>query len=531
MVSPLSTTAYPGVTAAALGHRLRPSIKPLQIVAAGLALVFCSQGRGCTAYWVLLFFTVPGLRLALSRAFRAQVRVWLAKRWRELENYPADGTIPWRAVLAFVVGPTAALLLSSNHSVLSGDSQPVVLEAVSLVRHGHCELSEYVDGYAGPNGFSRDGQMPYFVQPARGGLYSRYPSGMVVFAAPVVAVARAVGADLDRPRIRDRLEKWTACWVACACLALFVLLALHCVAPAPALVMAALLATGSVFYSTVGQALWQHGGVILCTLTALLIEFRQARRESVPATVFQGACVALMTACRLSSVLFALAFGTWILLRSPRRGLWLGAAAAVAYAPWAWLYGSIYGTPFGPSTGQMAGSNFTPHLLALLGVLASPARGLLIYQPWLLLAPAALFPAVRRQFPTVARAPAPAGWSLVCAVAIVLHLGLVSSWRVWWGGHCWGSRLASEAVPLCALLMLRSLAALWSLPAGRRLVLGLGLLALLLHLPADHLHGDAWNAIVLAEPENAIVLAEPDPRSLWAWADPPFLFPFLHEVP
>jgi hypothetical protein len=320
--------------------------------------------------------------------------------------------------------------------------------------------------------------------------------------------------------VRDRLEKWTACWVAAGCLALFFLLALHRVAPAPAWVMTALLATGSVLYSTVGQALWQHGGVILWGLAALLLEFRQARRPSVAATLGQGAACALMLACRLSAGLFVLALGTWVLVRSPRRAVLHGAAAALAYAPWAWLYGSVYGTPFGPAAGQLEPSNWTPNLLgSLLGVLVSPSRGMLVYQPWLLLAATALVPAVRRRLRTAGRAPCPAGWSLFCAAVVVLHLGLVSSWRCWWGSQCWGSRLASEAVPPCALLLLRPLAALWSTTAGRRLVLGAGLLALLLHLPAAYLHADLWNATAHAERESA---------GLWAWTDPPFLYPILH---
>src|SRR5262249_26519706 len=148
--------------------------------------------------------------------------------------------------------------------------------------------------------------MPYFLLVGRRGVYSAYPSGMVTFAAPVVAAARVTGADLDQTRVREHLEKLAACWVTVGCLALFFLLALHRVGPAPAWAMTALLATGSVLYSTVGQALWQHGGVILCMLAALLLEFRQARRPALSMTLLQGGACALMVACRLSSALFVL---------------------------------------------------------------------------------------------------------------------------------------------------------------------------------------------------------------------------------
>jgi hypothetical protein len=395
-----------------------------------------------------------------------------------------------------------------------------MLEAVSLVRQGDWELSDHVACYAG-SAYSPDGGLPYFLVRTPDGVYSIYPSGMVVFAAPVAALARCVGGDLDSFQVRARLEKWTACWVACACLALFFLLALHRVGPAPALAVTALLATGSVFYSTVGQALWQHGGVILWALAALLLEHRQARRERVALTLLQGAACALMLACRLSSALFVVPFGAWVLLRSPRRALLLAVAAAVAYAPWAWAYASTYGTPFGPSMGQLAGTNFTPHpFRSLLGVLASPSHGLLVYQPWLLLGCAALLPAVRRR--AGERSPCPAGLSAFCVVVVALHLALVSSWNCWWGGACWGSRLASETVPLLALLLLRPVASLWRTAVGRWVLLGVGLLAFLVHLPGTHLRAFPLNP----SPQDEVACAQ-----LWSWAESPFLQPFRRRAP
>src|SRR5205823_3389017 len=123
---------------------------------------------------------------------------------------------------------------------------------------------------------------------------------------------------------------------------------------------------------------------------------------------------------------------------------------------------SIYGRIFGPSTGQMA-----PWLWAkdfwtgLHGALISPARGLLVYQPWIALATLAFVPSIRRRFSEIKRARVPAGWELVCGTAAMLYVPLVAAWAMWWGGWCWGSRLLSEAVPLFALLCVKPVAALW----------------------------------------------------------------------
>jgi hypothetical protein len=80
--------------------------------------------------------------------------------------------------------------------------------------------------------------------------------------------------------------------------------------------------------------------------------------------------------------------------------------------------------------------------------------------------------------------------------------------------------LASEAVPLLALLMLRPVAALWTRPGGRRLVIAIGVLALFLHVPALYRHAELWNARLTTDGG--------DPAGLWDWADAPFLYPYLH---
>jgi hypothetical protein len=486
-----------------------------------VVLVMLFRGQGKSATWVVVFCVLPSLRLAVSAAYRAEVGTSLGGLWRDLERYPTEGPTPWRAVAVFVVVPTLALILASNHSIRYGDSEPVVLVASSLVREGDWEVSEYAGAFAGSS-YSPDGRLPYFLRRTPVGVHSAYPLGMACFAAPMALVSRAVGADLDCGQTRERLEKWAAAWVAAGCLSLFLLLALHRVCPGPALVMTALLATGSALYSTVGQALWQHGGVIFFSLAALLLEFRQARRPAAALTVLQGGACALMLACRLSSGLFVLALGVWVLVRAPRRAVLLALASALAFAPWAWLHGSIYGNPLGPSSGQLDAANWTANLFAALaGVLASPGRGLLVYQPWLLLAGAALVPAVRRHF-AADRAVLPAGWRLFCVAVVVLHLAVVSSWRCWFGGCCWGSRLASEVVPPCALLVVRPLAGLWANRAGRGLILAVGLLSLLLHVGAVCTQADQWNGWCHIDETT---------EHLWSWAHPPFLYPLQRPTP
>jgi hypothetical protein len=493
----------------------------LQAAVALLSLALCCRGQGCPAYWLALAAALPALRCLLSPDYRRGVRAWLTARWRQVEAYPVQSMrLPWLAVLTWVVAPSVGLLALSNVPIVSGDCQPVMLTAASLVKQGDWDLSEYVDAYPAGSPFSPDGTLPYFLRRTPSGVHSAYPSGMVAFALPAAAAARLLGANLDEPQVRTRLEKWTACWVAGLCLGLFFLLLLHLARPGPAWALTAILATGSALYSTVGQGLWQHGGAIFWGLLALLVEFRHTARPAAATPLLQGLACALMLACRLSSALFVAPLGLWLLVRSPRRAVAVAAVSAAAFAPWALLNLSLYGNPAGASTGQLHGGHwFARGVEAPLGVLFSPARGLLVYQPWLLLLGGLALPSVRRRLTDPGRGPCPRGWVAFAVAFGVLHLAVISAWACWWGGDCWGSRLAAEVVPLFGLLCVAPLAALWQSRGGRAAVLGLALASALLHLPAIYLGSMNWSGVVL----DADHLDR-----LWSWPDAPFLYPLRH---
>lgn len=425
-------------------------------------------------------------------------------------------THPVLFVLCFVTLPAFLLFLSNHRSLGTGDTWPVIPTACSLITHGTADLTPYLD--VAPGSYSSSGEIPYCTLRRNNGVYSSYPSGMVAFALPVVGVAKLVGADLHQPRTQQRLEKWTAALVAAASLGLFFALALQLVDFAPAGVTTFLLATGSVVFSTNAQALWQHGGGVFWSLLIVLIEFRRERSPVPYGTVWQGVACAMMLACRLNSVAFLLPFGMWTLWRSARRGFLLAACAGLAFLPWACGYEFLYGTALGPSSQQMAGDYWSTNLWESgLGVLISPGRGLLVYQPWMFLGLAVQVPTLRRRRAALQGLPTPPGWMLFCGTVIVLHFMIIAAWRVWWGGHCWGSRLCAEIVPLAALCCLRPIATLWESSLGRGLVVAVALLSACMHLPAVYRQAANW--------DNRVQVNH-HPETLWSWSHPPFLEPW-----
>jgi hypothetical protein len=457
-----------------------------------------------------------------AQPFRQQVVHRIHQFWTQLKSFGVQSpTIPWRATLALIVLPSALFFLSHRNSMMSGDSIPVTLTATTLLREGRSELSTLAEPYRQLGSYNLDSGLPYFLGQLPGGIYSTYPAGMVVFALPQAALAHLLGADLNNIRTQEHLEKEVASWVAALCLGLFFLLARHLADAKASLIATALLAVGSALCSTVAQALWQHGGVIFWLLLALLVEFRIWRRPSIAGSVLQGVALAMMFATRLSSALLILPFACWLTCRSPRRGLLVALLAALAYLPWAAYYQSIYGTPLGPSIAQsmQLGRPWPPGRI-LTWLCFSTDHGLVTYQPWILLGLFVLWLRRRAAVPVAGVfSEAPPGWQWPCLVGIVLHLGLLSRWTCWWGGDCWGSRLATEVVPLCGLLCLKPLAALRTRPWGWRLVVAAALWSCLMHVPSSYLRTD-YRAI-----QPGFVSGQP--ASPGSWENTPFLTPFL----
>jgi hypothetical protein len=456
---------------------------------------------------------LPALCFLIWPAYRLRALGWSRELWGRVEAFSdGSGRIPWMAAAVFVTAPSWLLYLSNQVALPSGDTAPVIPTAISILKEGNAELGEFFGAGGKIDFLRREGRVPRCFQARPNGIYSAYPSGMVPFSVAVAGLSTLSDANLDSPAAHLHLEKMTASMVAALSVGLFFLIGLRLAPPAVAWVVSAILAAGSGLFSTVGMTLWQHGGVIFWSLTILLIEFRRVGRASRWDSAFQGFACAMLVTCRLSSISFLVPLGLWVLAREPRRAASIVAVSGLAYLPWAWANQATYGNPFGPSTGFLAGKLWSLRPWEpLSGVLFSPARGLLIYQPWLILALASAIPSVRSRVASLGSPLDPPGWASFCGSAIVLHLLLISAWGCWWGGWCWGSRLVVEIVPIGALLCLRPVTALWASRRGRALVVALGLLGVLVQIPAVYFDAGRWNA-------TADV-----PDDLWSWSRAPFL--------
>ncbi len=420
----------------------------------------------------------------------------------------------YAAVIVALLGvalPVTVCQWNTSIHVWTGDTLPLVPTVVQMAKSGSRELSSYVS----PSGLARwdicGPGRPYFVRevPTGPGVYSTYPAGMEIFAWPGVLIAMATGQNLRDDHTLFLIEKLTASILCGLSLSLFFLIGLRIGSPEAAYATTWLLALGSVFTTTLGMLLWQQGGIVFWLLVVLLVEFSAQGKVGWKGILLQGLACGCMLACRPSAVTFLVPFGLWVLARDWRRGLLVPLCAIVCYLPWAALYYAIYRNPFGPSMGFLSEQWFPGE--HILGVLFSPARGLFVYQPWMLFLGLLAFRKVRAN-PT----NAPAGWATFAIATAACQLVLIGSWPIWWGGYCYGSRLVAEIVPIAGLFAIRPVGYLLSARWGWAAVTAIGLLGFAIHAPCAYYDAWLWNPLPISIDAN--------PWRLYDWSRPPFLY-------
>ena len=411
----------------------------------------------------------------------------------------------------------AALFLFYNlnlRPIPSGDSLPTVLGAESLWLDGTFSVDRFADfipPFAG-----------YFHE-ENGHLVGNYPRMQVVVASPFYAPLRLIPGVRSWPPeklvVAGRIiEKIAASTLAVLCVWLFFRIAALHMEARYALGLALVLGAATPNASSAAQALWSQTLAMPFLLAATYagLRSRTASRALlwVLSSAFLGG-VAYMV--RPTTGLFFASMGL-VLLLVRRDWRQVAAFAAVGFAM---IYLNATGNPGMQGTGSVEATvhTFRGDLLAgVYGVLLSPARGLFIYAPVLLLAVMGVWLALRD------RELRRGGALAELMVLSVLYVGAltitIAKWNGWQGGYCFGPRLLLSAIPFALLA---------TIPAWPRIVKGhsLRVLAGLLisfgifvqyvgvyHYPRGH-----WDS--LPEP------AEFHPERYFDWSDNPISRSFL----
>jgi hypothetical protein len=391
-------------------------------------------------------------------------------------------------------------------TALSGDTLSARFLPLSLLREFDFDLDEFP--------FLYEPTIPYFLQQINGHIVSAYPPWAALLALPVYVLPVFGGLTADSHLVPE-LEKVAATLITALSVVILFCAIKRMTRENMAWGIAVVYAFGTSSFSTSSQALFQHGPsqLFLCLMLYWLIRGLEEPRYSA----YAGFAMAGAIICRPLNVLIALPVGAYMLQK--RRAHFVG--FIMASLPPCLLYMvyniQYFGHPLttGFAATTMSLSSFlgaqsyilsTPFPEGLLGVLASPSRGLLIYSPILAMSFVGMV-MVRRG----------SGHALLryLSLAPFLPIILAAKYIMWWGGHSYGPRLLADITPILCLYLYPPFE--WS--AVRRLtkfaLICLCGLSISTHALGAFSDG-SWNYT----PANV----DQAPERLWSWVDSPPIY-------
>jgi hypothetical protein len=362
--------------------------------------------------------------------------------------------------------------------------------------------------------------LPWSITRSHGHLVSRYPIGPAIVQLPIVACRvatldrREPGWDRNIGRVWVEAQRMSK--LASGLIGVLTAIALHRllrrlgIGPmaVPATLTAAL---GSDLWMIGSQASWEHGSAALAlTLAMICLTPRPATRSGL---LLGGFASAVMVCCRPVDLVFAVAILLRVAFERPRALLWFLPApillGSVVLAYNCWYFDSIAGghsqlealhSLIHARRGTWSGNLFE----GMAGTLFSPNRGLLIFSPWIVVV-LATTPAIVTRLRT---------WPLGrwLAGALVVNLFVLSKYVIWWGGHSFGPRYWTDAIPIFAVFLGYGLDWAWSRCRPVVLVYALTIAASLAFQAIGAIcYPSTWN--------RSPVDVDSEPARLWDWSD------------
>lgn len=343
--------------------------------------------------------------------------------------------------IVILVMAALAYLATMNAVVNDTFSDPrgTTLVAESVLKHGTIKLDDY--------GEDRLRIYPRQLHQQNGHTYYLFPLGSSIVSIPIVAAANAMGMEMTRS---DRqVQRFTASLVAALMIFFLYRLGRIFLTPFNAMLAASLFWFGTSLASTGATALWSHDFATLFALIAIYLAVIDSQAEHSRNWAWIGICLFLAYFCRPTLSLLSPFLLLFLFARHRLAALKAGLVTATLLALFVAFSYHEFGQPL-PMYYLPKRVVATKHFLtALYGNLLSPARGLLVFSPFLM----AVWLCAKRTAVTFRLHPLwwgiGLGWPLV-------HLVVVSRFPHWWGGASYGPRFMMDVLPGLFLLTLRA---------------------------------------------------------------------------
>lgn len=478
----------------------------LGLATANLCVVFLVQGGYEFSVGPILVharYVPKSLLLCLALA--------LAKAWLEGKRTGRTHSESFRTpLLLFLL--TILIYGLNDRTLWSGDTIPTRYLPLSLVREFNFDLDEFA--------FLYKSTVPYFLTASNGHIVSTYPPWAAVLALPVYVGPALLGVDPTSPLMAD-LEKRAAMLITAVSVVVLFLALRRVTRLETAWFIAVIYAFGTSSFSISSQALWQHGPVqLFLSLTIFcLVKGLKTPRFSA----YSGFALGCMVISRPLNLIVALPIVAYIIHKQRDQivGFLLAGAPPlllfIAYntfyfgSPFTAAIGGAVGTPTAIISTHLTQFN-TPILAGIAGVLVSPGRGLLVYSPVFLFSVVGMVIAWREPRYLYLR---------YLGVAPLLLLIIVSKWKGWWGGECYGPRLLADVTPILCFLLYPVFDYFKGNKAVKYAIIGLAALSIGMHAigagrDRDRFAGEkTWTGFYEIGRH---------PERLWSWRDSPPMY-------
>jgi len=345
-------------------------------------------------------------------------------------------------LLIFMMAPTFQSL----------DSRYSLMVSQNLIDRGSFRLND-IPGLAE--------QFPYYrskgnFEVVNGDLYYLFPNASSLLSVPYVAAMNLFGGVVINPDgsfdtgLEVRLQRGLASLLMATLVAVTFMTSRLWLPVGWSWLVGLTAAFGTQIFSTATRGLWSHTWGILLLGTAIYLLARHLRgfplNPYLLATLVSWAYMVRPTFS--VSIVVVSAYVLLNIREAFLRYALTGLSCFALFIGYSWYnYGKPLPTYF--AGGRLGSGTFWE---ALAGNLVSPARGVLIYSPFILAIPVLL---------VVYRRELKGPWLVAHAcAAILLHLMTVSTFPHWWAGHSYGPRLMTDVVPWVMLLAILGLDAM-----------------------------------------------------------------------
>jgi hypothetical protein len=336
-----------------------------------------------------------------------------------------------------------ALILFSRTSYRDCDSLGCLLTSQAIVTHGTVKLDAYRAMLK-----QHEAVYTYRIITKNNHLYYRYPLGTCIYSVPFVWLANLTGQDMstvinNNPVCDKRLQKVLSALIVTACFVLVYGLCRCFLAPLASFLLSLVFILGGPLISTMGAALWNLDMEVMFLLLALLMIVYDDRKIVAMNPYWLSFFLFSAYFCRPTAAIFVALVVLYVLLFKPRTTfIKLSLSCFLLFLVFVLFSLVEYQSILPPYYDQRLHSD--TFWTGLYGNLLSPARGLFIYSPYLLLA----FLGLCRFYKELIR-------SRLMWLAILwfcFHLVMIAKQPTWWGGHSFGPRYLTDVFPACILI-------------------------------------------------------------------------------